>query len=132
MSYLREIMQRLTSRRPAAMPDRVQRLHVDDYLSRLQRCSEPMLQYEWAWLEEHIEALDLCRSQPGMAEAAGGAAHVASLLEESRRFRDLLGAEMDRRGVAAAVHRHTLVPTEHSWELTDAAIRARWGIDPQA
>ncbi|MEB3322736.1 MAG: hypothetical protein VKI81_07915 [Synechococcaceae cyanobacterium] len=136
MSYLREIMQRLNATRADAAagapapdpPGPLQEAHLADYGERLAACSPPMLQYEWAWLEEHIEGLELCGSRPEMAAAAGGAAHVQRLLAESLRFRQLLEGEMGRRGVRPALHRHTLVPTEHSWELTNPAIRAQWGI----
>jgi hypothetical protein len=144
MSYLREIMQRLNASRsegdaapeaaaaPASGP--LQQAHLAEYGERLAGCSAAMLQYEWAWLEEHIEGLELCGRQPEMAATAGGAPHVQRLLAESRRFRDLLESEMERRGVRPALHRHTLVPTEHSWELTNPAIRKQWGIaaEPEA
>jgi hypothetical protein len=138
MSYLREIMQRLNEARstaaapdpaPTAPPGPLQEAHLADYGERLGRSSPAMLQYEWAWLEEHIDGLALCGSQPEMAAAAGGVAHVQRLLAESRRFRHLLEREMERRGVRPSLHRHTLVATEHSWELTNPAIRAQWGIE---
>ena len=142
MSYLREIMQRLNAARSeaaaadaappeaaAAMPPGpLQQAHLNDYGERLAGCSAAMLQYEWAWLEEHIEGLELCGRQPEMASTAGGAPHVQRLLAESRRFQQLLEGEMERRGVRPALHRHTLVPTEHSWEITNPAIRRQWGI----
>jgi hypothetical protein len=135
VSYLREIMQRLNASRregvsagAADPPGPLLEAHLAHYNERLAACTPPMLQYEWAWLEEHIEGLELCGTQPEMAAAAGGSAHVQRLLAESLRFRAHLEGEMRRRGVRPALHRHTLVPGEHSWELTNPAIRARWGI----
>lgn len=142
MSYLREIMQRLTETRsgeargpaPAGGEDPGPRLeeHLRAYEERLGRCTPAMLRYEWAWLEEHIEALELCLSQPEMVSTAGGSARVQVLLAESGRFRERLRQCMEERSVETALHRGTLVSTEHAWELTHPAIRAQWGIDPVA
>ena len=92
-------------------------------------CSPAMLRYEWAWLEEHIDALELCSSRPEMMPGAAGAARVRSLLEESLRFRDLLQERMAAASVDPALHRGTLVPTEHAWELSQPEIRRQWGIE---
>jgi hypothetical protein len=54
------------------------------------------------------------------------------LLEESLRFRDLLQERMAAGSVAPALHRGTLVPTEHAWELSQPEIRRRWGIESPA
>ena len=137
MSYLREIMQRLNEGHAgtadqqvaaAVPPGPLQQAHLADYVEKLAGCTPAMLQYEWAWLEEHIEGLELCGRQPEMAATAGGAAHVQRLLAESRQFQELLMQEMEQREVRPPLHRHTLVPTEHSWELTNPDIRRQWGI----
>jgi hypothetical protein len=141
MSYLREIMQRFQASRSAQHPEDPQaqsrpptdrhRLeqHLAWYGDRLLACSPAMLRYEWAWLEEHIDALELCSSRPEMVPGAGGGARVQSLLEESLRFRDLLQERMAAGSVDPALHRGTLVSTEHAWELSQPEIRRQWGID---
>ncbi len=131
MSHLREIMQRLQARTPTpATPAPVLEQHLSAYGEQLRGCSDPMLHYEWVWLEEHLEGLELCASQPEMCAAAGGAAHVAQLRQESECFLPLLRGEMERRGLAPPRHRHAVVPSEHAWELTHAGIRSAWGLPP--
>ncbi len=138
MSYLREIMERLSAARTARQPLEEQpssadatglEHHLRSYQGQLQLCSPAMLQYEWAWMEEHIDALELCCSQPEHLAGAGGQGRVRALLEESLRFRDLLAAEMASRQVEPAQHRGTLVASEHAWELGLASIRRQWGIE---
>lgn len=147
MSYLREIMQRFQAARSAAPssetgaeagrksgadPRRLEE-HLAWYGDRLRACSPAMLRYEWAWLEEHIDALELWSSRPEMVAGAAGLARVRALLEESLRFRDLLQERMAAASVEPALHRGTLVPTEHAWELGQPEIRRQWGIEgPQA
>jgi len=143
MSYLREIMQRFQAARSADQPPEAEtetkagnrteahrrRLeeHLAWYRDQLLACSPAMLRYEWAWLEEHIDALELCSSRP---ERMPAAARVRSLLEESLRFRDLLQERMAAGSVDPALHRGTLVSSEHAWELSQPEIRRQWGIDP--
>ncbi|MFY8148295.1 MAG: hypothetical protein ACOVNL_03635 [Prochlorococcaceae cyanobacterium] len=131
MSHLREIMQRLQARTPTP-PTPAPQLeeHLSAYGEHLRHCTDPMLQYEWVWLEQHLESLAMCASQPGMREAAGGATHVAQLLRESECFLPLLRQEMERRGLQPALHRASVVPSEHAWELSHAGIRAAWGLPP--
>ncbi|MEA5424572.1 MULTISPECIES: hypothetical protein [unclassified Synechococcus] len=130
MSHLREIMQRLNAKAPSpATPPAQLEGHLTAYERQLHDCSDSMLQYEAVWLEEHLQGLDLCASKPEMRAAAGGAAHVALLRQESERFISLLHAEMERRELQPARHRAAVVPTEHAWELTNPAIRQAWGID---
>lgn len=136
MSYLREIMQRLTAAQAAAAeaaPAEVPAhpllgLHSRQYAEQLAACSEAMLHYELAWLEQHREALELCRVNPEMLQVAGGERHLAQMLEETEQFEALLAAEIDRRGLAPDPHRHTVVANEHAWELSHAAICEAWGI----
>ena len=145
MSYLREIMRRLHSRHddPSGLSgpsdnasgetlrsDHLQG-HLDSYRLNLLRCSPSMLQYERAWLEEHLATLELCRSQPDMARTAGGRSRVEAMLEESRQFQTLLEERMEATGVAAARHRGATVATDHAWELSDPAVLRQWGIDPE-
>lgn len=137
MSYLREIMQRLTAAQATAAHSAAAEvpanpllgLHSRQYAERLAACSDPMLQYELAWLEQHREALALCRVNPEMLQVAGGEHHLAQMLEETEQFEALLAAEIDRRGLAPDRHRHTVVANEHAWELSHAAICEAWGIE---
>jgi hypothetical protein len=134
VSYLREIMQRLNARHAAqdppadAEPAHLE-AHLSDYRNRLLGCSPAMLQYERAWLEEHIATLELCCTDATMARSAGGVARVKTLLEESRRFQELLDARVSDLGLEPVRHRAAVVPSEHAWELSQPALRRQWGID---
>ena len=137
MSYLREIMQRLTaaqgqSAQAADAGSPSHGLPSRQYAEQLAACSEAMLQYELAWLEQHRQALELCRVKPEMLQVAGGERHLAQMLEETERFEALLAAEVERRGLAPDPHRHTVVANEHAWELSHAAICQAWGIESPA
>jgi hypothetical protein len=146
MSYLRQIMQRLHAATAAPAPanpaeaaapphtagpaatDPLLGLHSQQYAERLQACSDAMLRYEQAWLEQHSEALQLCRVQPEMLQVAGGERHLQQMVSETERFAQLLEAEISRRGLVADPHRHTVVASEHAWELSHPATRRAWGI----
>jgi hypothetical protein len=135
MSYLREIMQRLRARhndQEEVDPPQATSLleaHLDHYRLQLQRCGSAMLQYEWAWMEEHINSLELCLTQPGMVSTAGGAARVQALLAESHRFQELLEDQFTTRGLIPSRHRAAVVATEHAWELSQEQTRRLWGIE---
>jgi hypothetical protein len=88
MSNLRRIMQKIADAQnhsqqiPSSMNgDSVQisEPHLQDYTSKIEQCSEGMLRYEWAWLEEHIEDLELCLVQPEMLKILGGTIQVERL-----------------------------------------------------
>ncbi|MCT0206607.1 hypothetical protein [Synechococcus sp. CS-1332] len=134
MSYLRQIMQRLHDRStPLPMAERGEaqgRLdeHLALYGARLESCSDAMLQYEAAWLEQHIETLELCGSQPTMLASAGGAERVQALLQESLRFRERLELCRGQRGLEGDGVRAAVVASEHAWELSDPALRRAWGF----
>ncbi|MCP9785045.1 hypothetical protein [Cyanobium sp. N5-Cardenillas] len=134
MSYLRQIMQRLHDRStplPTAergeAPGRLEE-HLALYGARLQACSDAMLQYEAAWLDQHIETLELCGSQPTMQASAGGAERVQALLQESLCFRQRLESCRRQRGLEGHGVRAAVVASEHAWELTDPALRRAWGF----
>ncbi|WP_216900031.1 hypothetical protein [Synechococcus sp. CCY 9618] len=137
MSYLRQIMQRLHDRSSAEPavdgggPTRLEE-HLALYAIRLQGCSDAMLDYEAAWLEQHIETLELCSHQPAMVAGAGGSQRVERLLQESHRFRQLLDQCRDARGLAQAGAVAAVVATEHAWELSDPALRQAWGFPDTA
>jgi hypothetical protein len=134
MSYLRQIMQRLHDRSTpmptgerAEAPGRLEE-HLALYGSRLEGCSDAMLQYEAAWLEQHIETLELCGSQPTMLASAGGGERVEALLQESLRFRQLLEHCRRERGLDGTGVRAAVLASEHAWELSDPALRRAWGF----
>jgi hypothetical protein len=145
MSYLRQIMQRLQQRRSGGSPPPPAsagsegsdgpeglRRHLEQYRQRLEQCSDPMLQYEWAWLEEHLAVLELAAGNPEMQATAGGEQRIRGLLEESRRFQELLEAAFRQRGLSPASHRGSVVASEHAWELSQPAIRRQWGFGETA
>ena len=134
MSYLRQIMQRLhdlSTPLPAAergeAPGRLEE-HLALYGARLEACSDAMLQYEAAWLQQHIETLELCGRQPTMLASAGGAERVEALLQESLCFRQRLDLCRRQRGVVGGGGRAAVVASEHAWELSDPALRQAWGF----
>ncbi len=134
MSYLRQIMQRLHDRSTATpqgergeAPARLEE-HLELYGARLQACSDAMLQYEAAWLEQHIETLELCGRQPTMLASAGGAERVEALLQESLCFRQRLELQRRERGLPEEGIRAAVVASEHAWELSDPALRRAWGF----
>ena len=137
MSNLREIMQRLQSSQSGAgdkeaaaglPPDPLLRRHSQHYAERLAQCSEAMLGYELAWLGQHREALELCRLQPEMLEAAGGACQLQRMEQEFFLFEQALASELAQRGLSPRPQRHAVVANEHAWELTHPGIRQVWGI----
>ena len=134
MSYLRQIMQRLHDRStplPTAERGESQgRLeeHLALYGARLEACSDAMLLYEAAWLDQHIETLELCGSQPTMVASAGGPERVDALLQESLYFRQRLELCRRQRGLPQDGVRAAVVASEHAWELTDPALRRAWGF----
>ena len=107
---------------------KIVRLHVAAYQERLDACTIPMLQYEWAWLEEYIVSLELCQRQPEMLETAGGKTHVDQLLQESQQCQAALQTTMNSRGVEPARHSHAVVMGEHAWEIRQETIKQLWGI----
>ncbi|MEY4353356.1 MAG: hypothetical protein RLZZ609_1597 [Cyanobacteriota bacterium] len=137
MSYLREIMQKLAEANPnrpieggrfRADDRELLKLHVDAYQTQLESCDLAMLQYEWAWWTEHIEALELCLTQPEMREQIGGSEQTERLLEESRECQNTLIDEMKKRMVHPSGHAHAIHPSEHAWQLSSETIKRDWGI----
>jgi hypothetical protein len=140
MNHLRKIMQKLAQaetqaeyqkdlgKMSAASAD-ILRLHVEEYQQRVADCSTAMLQYEWAWLAEHIASLELCLSQPEMLETAGGRLHVAQLLLENQHFQAVLYETMQTRGVEPARQPHAVAPGEHAWEISQETIKRLWGVE---
>ena len=142
MSYLREIMNRLRERsgasesgpEPPAVPysplsERVLEEHLRTYRERLQACSDAMLPYEWAWLEDHLATLQLSSGQEAMQKVLGGPQRVADLLRETHCFQAEVRGELSRRGLEHGNRTAPLAAQEHAWELSNPAIRLEWGIE---
>lgn len=135
MSYLREIMQKLGAGAEAAVQEgrggaHWPALQAADYRRQLEACSEPMLHYEWAWLEQHRQDLELCRANEAMLQVAGGQRHLEGLLAESEQCLQHLREVMAQRGLTPRRLPHSLAGSEHAWELSHPGLRAQWGLDP--
>lgn len=138
MSYLRDIMRRMNARDSSApVVDQEHashslESHLEDYRLNLQSCSPAMLQYEWAWLEQHLSTLQLCHSRPEMLATAGGSHRVQALIQESVRFQELIEGQFKARGLSPSLHRATVVASEHAWEITQEEILRQWGIQNES
>ena len=134
MSNLRQIMQRLaeaeSKKGKGTLADfsELLKCHVDEYQSKLESGTPAMLQYEWAWLNEHIQALELCLSQLTMSNEIGGLLHVEVLLEESKQFQFVLEDMFHTRMIHPSVQHHPVNPGEHAWELSHQGLRETWGL----
>jgi hypothetical protein len=124
MSYLREIMQKLGDSQP---PEPA--VQVGLYRRQLEACNEPMLLYEWAWQQQHLEDLRLCAANPAMLEVAGGQRHLEALLSTAEAALQELLEVFAAREIVPRRLPHSLAPTEHAWEVTHQGIRAQWGLD---
>jgi hypothetical protein len=146
MSHLRDIMQKLGQRHAAAagadanaqsaaeitpVGSAELEKHRRDYRRRLRACTPAMLRYEWTWLHQHLEDLELCSTTPEMLRVTGGPQHVELLLTEARAYREELEAEFQERGVVPAREAHSVLSGEHAWDVRNAAIRAQWGFDAE-
>ncbi|MFN7677247.1 MAG: hypothetical protein ACK5QW_01460 [Cyanobacteriota bacterium] len=137
MSNLRRIMQKIADAQnnsqqiPSSMNgDSVQisEPHLQDYTSKIEQCSEGMLRYEWAWLEEHIEDLELCLVQPEMLKILGGTIQVERLLLESKKCQDFLRVKMEERGIRPTFHSHSIISGEHAWQVSQDNVKQMWGF----
>lgn len=137
MSYLREIMQKLSkSQEGTKLKTRKESqtrnfliYRREDYLRKLEDCTPEMLQYEWTWLVEHTEALELCLTQPAMLQELGGDLHVETLLSESKDYQICLAEIFKKRMIVPQSRRLPVILSEHAWELSDLQIKRIWGID---
>jgi hypothetical protein len=72
MSFLNDVIQILKSSRGIdTMAKEAMNCHAFCYRDNLHRCSDAMLQYEWAWLEEHVQALRRSQLQPELMRNLG-------------------------------------------------------------
>ena len=114
---------------PSTSLTELMRLHIEDYQEKLDHCTAAMLQYEWAWLEEHIADLELCQSQPEMQQILGGKTHVEQLLLESHACQAALKSIMLTQGVEPARQPQAVVGGEHAWEIRQDSMKRMWGLD---
>jgi len=131
MSFLSDVLRLLQS------ADGLQRMsaealkcHATCYRENLERCTEPMLQYEWAWLRERLAALRSCQGDPALVGRLGGIDHVNLLISEAVLFQLLLQEEFSRRGFTPRAVEAPLVPSEEAWEITSLQVKQDWGIVP--
>jgi hypothetical protein len=94
--------------------------HADWYRENLGHCSEPMLQYEWAWLQGRIDALRQLQ--------AGEDGRYRDLRSECQIFRTLLLQEFASRGLRPMPPRACVISSEEAWEITSRKVREDWGI----
>lgn len=132
MSRLREIMQKLAAVQPAASPTPGAGTvlpQLEAYRQQLRRCSQAMLLYEWTWLHQQREDLQLCQTNSVMARAAGGSQHVNQLLRQAEGCLQVLAAECQARDLQPQRQAHSVASGEHAWEVSNAAIRRAWDLD---
>ncbi|MGL6135599.1 MAG: hypothetical protein ACRC1L_15655 [Prochlorococcaceae cyanobacterium] len=149
MSHLRDIMQKLGQRHaashtashavgaepatditPAGGAELEQ--HRRHYRQQLRACTPAMLRYEWTWLHQHLEDLELCRTTPEMLRVTGGRQHLDLLLAEARAYLEELKAEFAQRGLVPARESHSVLSAEHAWEVSNETIRSQWGFEAGA
>ncbi len=153
LSYLREIMERLkeraeADRRSQAVPaeplaagstgEKVPALsgaveqHISSYRQHLNACSDAMLLYEWAWIDDHLSSLRLSLGHEPMRQALGGSTAVDQLLQETDAFRQALREVMQARDLEPSNRTAPIEPMEHAWEVSHPVIREAWGIEAQS
>lgn len=136
MSTLRKIMKRLAEgehnkqNNPSSVDfSEIVKCHVDEYQTKLESCTPAMLQYEWAWLKEHMEALELCLGQSTMCSELGGRLRVEMLLEESKQFQTILQEMFNKRMIHPSNQHRAVNPVEHAWEVSQKSLRDTWGFE---
>jgi hypothetical protein len=140
MSTLRDIMEQLARKRsgtnttghtredPGNLAEQI-KYKVDAYQAKLEECTPSMLQYEWAWLQQHIESLEHCVNNSSMCEEIGGQVRAEALLEESRQSAIVLDEEFKKRMLHPKNYSRPVEAGEHAWELSLESIRKEWGLD---
>jgi|LakMenEpi03Aug12_release.lakeMendotaPanAssembly.Ray.scaffolds.fasta_scaffold192197_3 hypothetical protein len=115
--------------------------HATWYRENLGQCNEPMLQYEWAWMNGRLATLrHFQRSGSGPAALAMDARvadgselsqldpRLAEMLSESQLFRTLLLQEFSSRGLTPLPPQGEVIASEEAWEITSNTVRQEWGI----
>jgi hypothetical protein len=94
--------------------------HATWYRENLGQCNEAMLQYEWAWLNGRIDALEHVQDD--------GKGAFGEMLAETQLFRTLLLREFAARGLSPSPPKATVIPSEEAWEITSLRVKEEWGI----
>jgi hypothetical protein len=106
--------------------------HAAWYVENLEHCSEPMLQYELAWIQGRIQALEhCCRHDQSEADSRLELAnhrHVTDMLAETQLFQTLLLREFAARGLHPKPPKADVIPSEEAWEITSQKVKESWGI----
>jgi len=118
--------------------------HASWYRDNLADCSEAMLQYEWAWINQRIDALDRQRTQESsplslVADSSHAKSDepdppaplhgsLAEHLAESQLFLNLLLREFAVRGMRPSTPKAAVIPSEEAWEITSKLVKEEWGI----
>jgi len=106
--------------------------HASWYVENLEHCSEPMLQYESAWIQGRIQALQhCCREAESKAETPlewTNQERVTEMLAESQLFLTLLLREFAARGLQPKPPKADVIPSEEAWEITSQKVKELWGI----
>ncbi len=131
MSFLSDVIQILkSSGGVTSMTKEAMNCHASCYRENLQRCSEPMLQYEWAWLKQQLDVLRRSRFQPQMLHSLGGEEPMRILTSECVLFQLILQQEFARRQLTPHPCPASIVPSEEAWEITSQQVKEEWGIVP--
>lgn len=140
MSTLRDIMEQLSRERSGTdstghsredhgnLAEQI-KYKVDAYQQKLEGCTPAMLQYEWAWLRQHIESLEFSVSNSSMCDEIGGRLCGEALLEESRQLAIVLDEEFKKRMLHPKNYSRPVEAGEHAWELSLESIRKEWQLD---
>jgi len=131
MSFLSDVIQILKSSRGInTMSKEAMNTHAACYRENLRGCNDAMLQYEWAWLEEHVQALRRNQLQPELMVSLGGEDNVKILISECVLFQLILQEEFGRRRLTPRGTSAPIVPSEEAWEITSLKVKQDWGIVP--
>jgi hypothetical protein len=131
VSFLSESFQWLQGTHGAAqLSEGTIKCQAGCYRENLARCSDPMLQYEWVWLQEQLRCLQECRQRPEQMERLGGEARLNVLVSQSVLFQLLLQNEFGRRGLKPLAAHGAVVAAEEAWEITSVQVKREWGILP--
>lgn len=89
-----------------------------------------MVQYEWVWLDEHLQGLRLGQLHPERMSNLGGAGHVYILISECVLFQLILRQELSQRNLIPLRTHAPMVPSEEAWESTSVQVKQECGIVP--
>ncbi|KEF42294.1 MAG: hypothetical protein ER33_06325 [Cyanobium sp. CACIAM 14] len=132
MSFLSEAVQHPQGAGGAAgLSEGAIKCQAGCYRENLVRCSDPMLQYEWAWLQQQQRVLRDFQGQPEMMARLGGEQRLNGLVSQSVLFQLLLQNEFARRGLEPRESPGPVVAAEEAWEITSVQVKREWGILPR-